>query len=221
MLFGLILQSRNSSLWDITILALVVARKLSLATIDFRGERYTGLFLLLLVAPPPTRHTGVQRNVTGPPNPNPPEQPMSMEDFKANKKKYGKTMAPIPCTRAFVKPMGFDHKEVKTQSFILINDNPSPKFPQGSRTHVNLYDGGTGAGFDADQATHALGDEKTIKKKLRDYKPCQITDCPVAIAVQPTAPPPPATGDVEIEDIEVAEEKEEDVPTEEPPTQEL
>lgn len=120
---------------------------------------------------------------------------MSMEDLKANKKKYGKTMGPIPCTRAFKRDMPFDHRAVDTVSFILINDVAQ------TRTHVNLYDGATGAGYDAEKSTYPLGDEKVQKKKLKGYSECAISECAVALPISPvsspnvTTPPQEATGD--------------------------
>lgn len=110
-----------------------------------------------------------------------------MTDTKALRKKFGVTMKAIPCSRAFRRQMPFDHGNVDTQSFILVNDQatalPDGKPCNGSRTHVNVYNGETGIGFNADKATYDRGDEKNLKKKLKGYEECPIHACPVAVVI--------------------------------------
>lgn len=115
-------------------------------------------------------------------------------DMKAMKKKYGVTMAPVEATRAYKRQMPFDHTHVNTESFILINDNatqlPDGSPCNGSRTHINLYNGICGAGYNALKATWALKPEKEMVKVLEGYVPCDVSECAVAkpIPVVPKAP---------------------------------
>jgi hypothetical protein len=117
-----------------------------------------------------------------------------MTDPKDLRNKYGITMSPIPCTSAYKRKMPFDHKTVKTVSWILVDDTattcPDGKGGaiecEGTRTHVNTYNGETKAGYDANKATFVRGDEKELKKKLKTgrddgYTPCEINECPVAV----------------------------------------
>ena len=103
---------------------------------------------------------------------------------KELRQKFGVSMGPILCTRAFRKEMDFDHRSVATSSFILVNDKatvlPSGVTCSGSRTHVNLYNGNAGSGFDASKSTYPLGTGKTLEKTLKGYLECPISECPVA-----------------------------------------
>ena len=54
------------------------------------------------------------------------------------KKKYGMSEQPIKCTEAWVRKMGFDHKTIESNSYILINRKT------GKRVHVNTYNGNAG-----------------------------------------------------------------------------
>ena len=109
-------------------------------------------------------------------------------DQKALRRKYGITMAPIPATKAYKRKMPFDHTSVTTTSYILLNEYaqflPNGKATAGTRTHVNLYNGDTGVGYDATKNTYAMGNADELKRKLKDYVECAISDCPVATPVQ-------------------------------------
>lgn len=98
---------------------------------------------------------------------------MSTKDLRL---KFGVTMQPIPATRVFVREMPFDHTTVKTRSWILINDNartlPDGKPCGGSRCHINTYGDGMGKGANSGTSTFDLGDEKTLRKKLKGYVAC-------------------------------------------------
>ena len=106
-------------------------------------------------------------------------------DAKEQKKRYGVTMAPIPCTEAWSRAMPFDHKKCQTISFILIDRY------KNTRTHVNIYDGITGAGYNANKAIHPLIEaELAVKLRLgkdNAYTRCRIADCPAAIPATPPA----------------------------------
>lgn len=98
--------------------------------------------------------------------------------------KFGVSMKPIDCTKVFKREMGFDHKSVDTSSFILINEKatslPNGLTCSGTRTHVNLYNGNAGSGFDSSKSTYPLGTGKALEKTLKGYKECPISECPVA-----------------------------------------
>lgn len=115
-------------------------------------------------------------------------------DAKQRKKKFGVTMAPIPCTEAWRRTMPFDHnsKGVVTFSYILINRYT------GTRTHVNTYNGDAGIGYNATKNTHrikgwgedAVEEAKSLAKALQagkdlPYHRCKIEDCPTAELAQP------------------------------------
>lgn len=136
-------------------------------------------------------------------------------DMKDLKKKYGVTMAPVEATRCFKRKMRFDHTKVKTESFILINDNatqlPNGKPCNGSKTHINTYDGAAGPGHDSNQCTWALGDAKKLRKALRDYEECPVEDCPLAVRVVAKAPVAPVAAPEPEEVKEEGEAVEEEV----------
>jgi hypothetical protein len=96
-------------------------------------------------------------------------------------------MAPIECTKAYKRVMGFDHAKVDTASYILVNEKatklPNGDTCSGTRTHVNLYDGNAGPGFDPDKTTYPLGTEKILSQKLKGYTEIPISQCPVAKAL--------------------------------------
>ena len=108
-------------------------------------------------------------------------------DPKDKRKKYGVTMQPIPCTEAYRREMPFDHKKrgMVTWSYILVNRY------DGTRVHVNIYDGETGGGHNTDKCRYPIkkwGTDKAeteLRKSLRigkddAYVRCKISDCPVA-----------------------------------------
>ncbi len=124
-------------------------------------------------------------------------------DAKDKKKKYGVTMAPIPCTEAWRRDMPFDHKSkgIETWSYILIDRY------RGTRVHVNTYNGATGPGHNTDRCTFLIKKfgtpegEKELLKSLRTGKPeaysrCRIGECAVASLA---APPEGWTGPILID----------------------
>ena len=146
-------------------------------------------------------------------------------DAKIQKKKFGVTMAPTPCTEVWRRSMAFDHnsKGIVTFSYIAINRY------LGTRTHINLYNGDTGPGYNAKLSTHPIKNwgvnpalaEEDLAKTLRlgkdnAYHRCRIVDCPAVVIADPpegwTEPPilePPI--------LEVPSDDSGDVESQEPP----
>ena len=118
-------------------------------------------------------------------------------EAKDRKKKYGVTMAPIPCTEAWRREMPFDHRSrgVETWSYILVNRYT------GTRTHANVYtkpkdEPGTGPGHNSLKSTYKIKNygtaqgEKDLIRSLQigkdsPYSRCRISDCPVASLALP------------------------------------
>ena len=100
---------------------------------------------------------------------------------KALRLKFGVSMAPIAATRVYRKPMDFDHKNVDTQSWILIT-------PDNKIVRANSYDGNLKKNYDAKQFTHEVPltngeiDEKALTRKLKGYTQVEISECPFATA---------------------------------------
>lgn len=94
---------------------------------------------------------------------------------KALRERFGLDGAPIPCTKVYRRPMSFDHGHVNAQSWILVHET------EGTRTHLNTYDGKLGRNVSAADFTYPLKDEKGMKKALKGYEEVTIAECPVAI----------------------------------------
>jgi hypothetical protein len=108
--------------------------------------------------------------------------------MKANRTKFGVTGKPVRAIRAFRKDMDFDHKDTKTESWILIT-------PENTLVRANLYNGQAGKNFDPKTLTHpAPADTKELNRKLKGYTEVSVNLCPIAEAVAqtPAAPATPA-----------------------------
>lgn len=90
------------------------------------------------------------------------------------RKKYGVNKAPIPATRAFVKPLDhFQDQGIDGKAWILFNED------EGTRVSVNTYNGNAGKGFRVQ--THGIpADEKEIAILTKGYTEVKVSDCPVA-----------------------------------------
>lgn len=113
---------------------------------------------------------------------------------KEDRIRFGKSGQPIPATRVFVRDMEFDHEDVRTQSWILINEE------EGTRSYVNSYDGNLGVKNSPQVHPYSPDDKKFIKKLDKEYEEVDIKDCPFAILTTDTM----AADDEDLEDEDLA-----------------
>lgn len=77
---------------------------------------------------------------------------------------FGLASGPITGTAVYKKDMEFDHPNIQTNSWIVINDQNK------TLVHANTYDGRLGRNYDPTVFTHAIPtDAKDLRKKLKGY----------------------------------------------------
>lgn len=103
--------------------------------------------------------------------------PVAGADAKLLRAKFGIQEKPIQATSAFRRVMPFDHKDISTQSWILVTPN--------GRTHVNTYNGKLGERVDYTRSTYPMPtDAKKVKAVFKGYEEVAVSECPVAVAIE-------------------------------------
>lgn len=100
-----------------------------------------------------------------------------MEITKEDRIAYGITGQPHEAQKVLVKGMEFDHTQIETRSWMLINGNKV--------AFVNSYDGNLGRKQTVIWRDYDPENKKTAKK-LREYAEVDMTKCPFAIPVDAT-----------------------------------
>lgn len=119
---------------------------------------------------------------------------------------FGLATGPITGTAVYKKDMEFDHPNIQTNSWIVIDDRSK------TLVHANTYDGRLGRNYDPAVFTHPIpADAKDLRKKLKGYTQV-TTDLPEVFKLvgAEEVPAPvaatPATEEAEEEDAEEVDE---------------